>query len=162
MTKRGAQRYNNRMVINNTACKKYADFQSGLCDFLFGILNRLNVLENEIFSRSELGEEDLWGEYSDRYLEIIRPACTEKQLKRFHTPSFGSPSRYGYTENCTADFVMKSASRAEIITHYSVGVDKLDRFVLKNTGGVWLVDEVYYGFVSDFSNGKTKWYTDHI
>lgn len=150
------------MIVNNTANGKFAEFQSELCNYLFDVLNRLSELESEIFLRSERGKNNLWSEYSERYREIIEPVCTEKQLKRFHTPSFGKPSRYGYIENCTADFVMKSANRAEIITHYSHGIDKLERFVLKNADGVWLVDEVYFGYESDFHDGKAKWYIDRI
>lgn len=151
------------MEIINEASEKFKDKQDEVCDILYGILKRLNVLENEVYERSEElkknrpephiiapGEEELWDEYEQRTGEIVKHVCTEKLLKRRYGGVFGNPTAYGYIDGeCTAHFIMKSAGKAVVEIHFMHGTAQFHRFVLKSVEGSWLLDEMFYGFDSD-------------
>lgn len=165
------------MEIINEASEKLRDKQEELCGFLFDLLRKINTLEKEVYERSEVlkakkaelgisknqvgpGEKELWAEYKERLGEILNPCCTEKLLKLRYGSSFGSPQKYGYIEggDCKAHFIMKTAKRAVVETHYKHGVDCKHKFVLRDIDGKWLLDEVYYGFERD----GDKWYSDNV
>ena len=164
------------MTIINKASDKFKDRQDEVCGFVFGFMREMNTLEDEIFERSEElkrhklvmgipkhqvgpGEEELWDEYKERMKGIITPKCTLKQLKRLYGMSFGKPTKYGYIDGeCKVNFIMKSAKKAVIVTHFHHGTDCMHKIELANGGSGWLVDTVYYGFASD----PDKWYIDSI
>ena len=164
------------MTIINKASDKFKDRQDEVCGFVFGFMREMNTLEDEIFERSEElkrhklvmgipkhqvgpGEEELWDEYKERMKGIITPKCTEKLLKRPCGMSFGKPAKYGYIDgDCRVDFIMKSAKKAIIVTHYKHGTEHMLKTELSDDGSGWLVNAVYYGFASD----PDKWYIDSI
>ncbi len=164
------------MTIINKASDKFKDRQDEVCGFVFRFMREMNALEDEIFERSEElkrhklvmgipkhqvgpGEEELWDEYKERMKSIITPKCTLKQLKRLYGMSFGKPTKYGYIDGeCKVNFIMKSAKKAVIVTHFHHGTDCMHKIELANGGSGWLVDTVYYGFASD----PDKWYIDSI
>ena len=164
------------MEIINGASDKFKDKQAEICGLLFDLLRRINALEKETFERSEElkrkkeelgipkhqvgpGEDELWDEYKQRLGELVKPCCTEKLLKRGFGGAFGMPVRYAYIDGeSEAKFIMKTAKKAVVETHFSQGGFQLRKFVLKEADGKWLVDEVYYGFDSN----PEKWYADSI
>ncbi len=164
------------MTIINKASDKFKDRQDEVCGFVFRFMREMNALEDEIFERSEElkrhklvmgipkhqvgpGEEELWDEYKERMKSIITPKCTLKQLKRLYGMSFGKPTKYGYIDGeCKVNFIMKSAKKAVIVTHFHHGTDCMHKIEVANGGSGWLVDTVYYGFASD----PDKWYIDSI
>lgn len=164
------------MEIINEASEKFKDRQDEICGFLFGLLRKINEIEKDVFSKSEelkrqkaeLGipkhqvgpkEEELWDEYEQRLGEVVKPACTEKLIKRRYGGSYGNPQKYGYIDGeCTARFIMKTAKRAVVETDFMHGTPQSHKFVIKDVDGKWLVDEVYYGFQSN----PDKWYSDNI
>ena len=154
------------MKIINEASDKFKDKQDEVCGFALDILRQINALENEVFNRSQElirqklaagvpkhqvgpGENELWDEYAQRLGELLKPVCTDKLMKRGCGGSFGSPVKYGYIDGeCTVNFIMKSAKKAVIETHFVKGTPQMHKFVLKPEDGKWLFDEVYYGFES--------------
>lgn len=164
------------MEIINEANEKFKDRQNEICGFLFDLLRKINEIEKDIFDKSEElkrkkaemgipkhqvgpGENELWDEYEERLGEIVKPACTEKLLKRRYGGSYGKPSKYDYLGGeCTARFIMKTAKRAVVQTDFMHGTPQSHKFVIRDVDGKWLVDEVYYGFQSD----PDKWYSDNI
>lgn len=164
------------MEIISEANEKFKDIQDEICGFLFDLLRRIDEIEKDVFNKSEElkrkkaelgipkhqvgpGENELWDEYEERLGEIVKPACTEKLLKRRYACSFGKPSKYGYIGGeCTARFIMKTAKRAVVQTDFMHGTPQSHKFVIRDVDGKWLVDEVYYGFQSD----PDKWYSDNI
>ena len=164
------------MEIINEASEKFKDRQDEICGLLFDLLRKINVIERETFEWSEElkrqkaelgipkhqvgpGEEELWDEYEERIGEVVKPVCTEKLLKKRYGGSYSSPQKYGYIDGeCTVNFIMKTAKRAVVETHFKHGTDHMHKFVIKDIDGKWLVDEVYYGFASD----PDKWYSDNI
>lgn len=155
------------MVIINESAEKFRDKQNEICGFLFDLLRQLNALETEIYDRkreldqkkTELGipksqiapgEKELWAEYKSRLGELLKPVCTEKLLKCGYGGSYGKPTHYGYIDGeCKVNFIMKTANRAVIKTHFSAGINQKQKFVIKNVDGKWLIDEVYYGFENE-------------
>lgn len=164
------------MEIINEASEKFKDKQAEICEPLFELLRQINALEKEVCERSaeleskriELGlpesqtppgKKELWAEYRQRLGEIVKPAITEKLAKRGWGGSFGSPQKYGYIDgDCRVVFIMKTAKRAVVETHFSYGLDKMHKLVLRDVDGKWLLDEVYYGF----EDQPDKWYADDI
>lgn len=164
------------MEIINEANEKFKDKQDEICGFLFGLLRQIDDIEKDVFKKSEElkrkkaemgipkhqvgpGENELWDEYEQRLGEVVKPACTEKLIKRRYACSFGKPSKYGYIDGeCTARFIMKIAKRAVVQTGFMHGTPQSHKFVIRDVDGKWLVDEVYYGFQSD----PDKWYSDNI
>lgn len=164
------------MEIISEANEKFKDIQDEICGFLFDLLRKINEIEKDVFDKSEElkrkkaelgipkhqvgpGENELWDEYGQRLGEIVKPACTEKLLKRRYACSFGKPQKYGYIDGeCTARFIMKTAKRAVVQTDFMHGTPQSHKFVIRDVDGKWLVDEVYYGFQSD----PDKWYSDNI
>lgn len=163
------------MEIINEASEKFKDKQAEICEPLFELLRQINALEKEVFERSEElrakkpalgippnqiapGEKELWAEYKERLIEIAKPRCTEKPMK-YCGGSFGSPQKYGYIDGeCTVNFIMKTAKRAVVVTHFMHGTGHKHKFVIRDVDGKWLLDEVYYGFESD----GDKWHSDNI
>lgn len=164
------------MEIINEANEKFKDRQNEICGFLFDLIRKINEIEKDVFDKSEElkrkkaelgipkhqvgpGENELWDEYGQRLGEVVKPACTEKLLKRRYACSFGKPQKYGYIDGeCTARFIMKTAKRAVVQTDFMHGTPQSHKFVIRDVDGKWLVDEVYYGFQSD----PDKWYSDNI
>lgn len=166
------------MEIINQASEKFKDKQEEICGLLFPFLRRVTVLEKEIYERSQElreqkaklgyppsqvgpGEKELRAEYKERLGEIVKAGfCTEKLLSKGYGSSLANPQKYGYIDsgNCKAEFIMKTAKRATVITHYEAGVDSMHKFVVRDVDGKWLLDEVYYGFESE----PDKWYSDNI
>lgn len=164
------------MEIINEASEKFREKQEEICGVLFPLLRRINALEKEVYDRSQElnakkaelgftvnqlgpGEKELSAEYKERLGEIVKPCCTEKLIGKRYGSSFGSPQKYGYIDgDCRVNFIMKTAKRAVVETHYKHGVDSKHKFVLRDVDGKWLLDEVYYGFESE----PDKWYSDNI
>lgn len=164
------------MEIINEANEKLRDKQDEVCGFLFDLLRQINTLENDIFTRDRAleakkpelgispnqiapGQKELWAEYRRRLGDIVRPACTEKLIGKGYGGSFGMPVKYGYIDGeCTVNFIMKTAKRAVIETHFMQGIGSKHKFVVRDIDGKWFVDEVYYGFESD----GNKWHSDNI
>lgn len=166
------------MEIINQASEKFKDKQEEICGILFPLLRRVAVLEKEIYERKQKlreenaklgytinqvgpGEKELWTEYKERMGEIAKSGCcTEKLINKGYAGSIADPQKYGYidSEDCKADFIMKTAKRATVITHFKHAVDSKHKFVLRDVDGKWLLDEVYYGFESD----GDKWYSDSL
>lgn len=163
------------MEIINEASEKFKEKQSEICEPLFDLLRKINALEKEVCERSaelerkriELGlpdsqtppgKKELWAEYKQRMGEIVKPAITEKLAKRGWGGSFGSPQKYGYIDGeCTVNFIMKTAKRAVVETHFKHGSGHKHKFVIKDIDGKWLLDEVYYGF-----EDESGWHSDSI
>lgn len=152
------------MKIINEASEKFKDKQNEICDFLFDFLRKLNALEKEIYDRGkelerkkeELGipksqiapgKRELYDEFEERLDELTEDYVTDKLFERGYSNSFGNPQKYGYIDGeCRVKFIMKTANKAVVETHYSQGIDEKHKFVIKNVDGEWLIDEVYYGF----------------
>ncbi len=158
------------MEIINNASEKFKGFQDEICSTLFELLRKITALENEISARDEELEEkspdphqftpemeQLWSEYRKRLGDILKPACSEKLLKRGYGQSFSDPAKYACIDgDCKAYFIMKSAKKAVVEIHVQ-GIGQVNhKIVLKNIDGKWLVDETYYGFESD----PDKWLID--
>ena len=161
------------MEIINEAKDKFKDLQDVICKPLFELLRQINAAEEWAYERSEElekkkrelglpesqeapGMDELWEEYGKRLSEITKPYCTEKLSA--NGGSFGSPTKYAYIdEECKVVFIMKSAKKAVVETHFNAGVDEKNKFVFKDVDGKWLLDEVYYGF-----EDETAWYSDGI
>lgn len=164
------------MELINEAIEKFKDRQSEICEPLFELLRKINEIEKDIFDRDEAitrkkpelgiprnqiapGQKELWAEYKERLGEAVKPVCTEKLLEKRYGGSFGSPQKYGYIDGeCRVNFIMKSAKKAVVETHFKHGTDHKHKFVIREVDGKWLLDEVYYGFESD----GDKWYSDSI
>ncbi len=158
------------MEIINQASDKFKGFQDEICGTLFDLLRKITALENEMSERNEAimgkirGSHEatpewmmLWSEYKKRLGDILKPACSEKLLKRGYGASFKNPAKYAYIDgDCKVYFIMKTAKKAVIETH-DQGADLVNhKFVLKDIDGKWIVDEVYYGFESN----PDKWLVD--
>lgn len=162
------------MEIINEANDKFKDKQDEICNLLFGVLRELNALEKEIRERKkelerkkeELGIEksqiapgasELFDEYEERYDEIIEPYCTDKFYEKSERCSFGYPTRYHYIDGeCTVNFIMKTAARAVVETHFKKGIAcNKHKFVIRNVDGKWLIDAVYDGYEDE----PGKWYS---
>lgn len=164
------------MELINEASEKFKDMQSEICEPLFELLRKINEIEKDIFDRDEAivrkkpelgiprnqiapGQKELWAEYKERLGEVVKPVCTEKLIGKRYGGSFGSPQKYGYIDGeCTVNFIMKTAKRAVVETHFKQGTDQKHKFVIREADGKWLLDEVYYGFESD----GDKWYSDSV
>lgn len=156
------------MEIINEANEKFKDKQDEVCGFLFDVLSVFNAIERAAYERNVIFENEkkkrgipeyqllpdekkLWDDYKAK-LEEIRPKyCTEKHLKRGLRASIRNPGRYAYIDDeeslCRANFIMKSAKRAEVITHFIEStLNMTHRFVLVNIDGKWLIDAVYRGY----------------
>lgn len=161
------------MEIINEASEKFKDKQAEICEPLFDLLRQINALEKEIYERNEEldrkkeeqgkeheftpEDEELWEEYQERLIEIVKPYCTEN-LSENCGGSFGNPQKYGYIDGeCKVNFIMKSDKKVVVETHYHGGVDEKHKFVFKGVDGKWLLCEVYYGF-----EGETGWHSDSI
>lgn len=161
------------MQIINEANEKFKDKQAEICEPLFELLRQINAIEKEIYERSEelagkkeeqgkeheftSEDEELWEEYQERLVEIVKPYCAEN-LSENCGGDFGSPQKYGYIDgDCKVNFIMKSAKKAVVETHYHGGVDEKHKFVFKDVDGKWLLCEVYYGF-----EDESGWYSDGI
>lgn len=164
------------MEIINQASEKFKDKQEEICGLLFPFLRKVTVLEKETYERSQKlreqnaklgispsqvgpGEKELKAEYRQRMGEIVKAGfCTEKLLSRGYGSSLANPQKYGYIdeEDSRAEFIMKTAKKATVITHF----DSLcmHKFVLKDVDGKWLLDEIYSGF----ENAPEKWYANDI
>lgn len=152
------------MEIINEANDKFKDKQDEICNLLFGVLRKLNALEKEVHERKkelerkkeELGIEksqvapgssELFDEYEERYDEIIEPYCTDKMYQNSERNSICYPPRYNYIDSeCTANFIMKTAARAVVETHFKKGIACKHKFVIKSVDGEWLIDAVYDGY----------------
>ncbi len=156
--------------------KKYEKMWEELLPPLFELLKELDALEQEIFQRDSAMDKEkpalkippnqihpkwkeLMKEYRTRFQGIIDGRVSEKLMSRGYANSFGNPSKYFYlnSEEFAAEFTMRKADMASVITHYKKSLDMKHKFVLRLIDGRWLVDEKYYGFEDD----KT-WYWDNI
>lgn len=161
------------MEIINEASEKFKDRQDEIFGLLFDMLRQVNAIEKEFCERSEelekkkeeLGIESeftpedkaLWAEYKERLSEIVKPHCTEN-LTMNCGGSFGSPQKYAYIDGeCKVNFIMKTAKKVTVETHFRSGIDKKHKFVIRDVDGKWLLCEVYYGF-----ENENSWYSDNI
>ncbi|MDE6727141.1 MAG: hypothetical protein K2J80_04265 [Oscillospiraceae bacterium] len=139
------------MEIINEANEKFKDKQAEICEPLFDLLRQINVLEKEIYERNEeldrkkeeQGKEneftpedkELWADYKKRLTELVKPYCAENLSKNCGS-SFGNPQKYSYIDGeCKVNFIMKSAKKAVVETHYRCGIDKKHKFVFKDIDG---------------------------
>ena len=132
-------------------------------------LEKLNVLEKEIFERSKLlknpnepnqvqpGEKELWEEYKQRRIKITDFISTKNSETR--TNSFGKPTKYEYINypETKMIFLMKSKNRAVIEIYYEYGIKGKEQFVMKKIEEEWKIDSNKYGFQSE-----EKWYKDEL
>ncbi len=161
------------MELINEASEKFKDKQAEICELLFELLRKINALEKEIYERNEELDEkkkqqgkeheftaedkELWAEYEERLVELVKPHCAEN-LSKNCGGDFGSPQKYGYIDgDCKVNFIMKSAKKAVVETHYHDGIDEKHKFVFKDVDGKWVLSEVYYGF-----EDESGWYSDSI
>ena len=146
------------MEIINEAADKFKDKQSELCEFLFGMLREINILEREfvacdkkLFEEKRFSEtKDMFAEYRERYREIVKDKCTEKLLAKGYGQSFYSEITYLFTEEdfkgidgkaCTITFQMNAPRRAVIEARYKrSSQERADKFTLIKQGDKWLID----------------------
>lgn len=167
------------MEIINEANDKFKDKQDEICGFLFEVLREFNAVEKDFFERrTVLAEEKLkrgfarhqqspeekalWEEYIAVLRELRPKYITEKHLKRGFSPSLGNPAKYAYIDDesrpCKANFIMKSAKRAVVITHFNTGLEQTHKFVIVDVDGKWLIDAVYNGYEDE----PDKWSATEI
>ena len=157
-------------VDSNHTPEKFQHFKDELISFLTDNLLKLDALENEIFQRHEVlksqrsspnqshpDEESLWDDYFERCKAIINPisVSNSNEISR----SFGNPSQYHYLlrPNTKMFFIMKSDNRAVIETHFEVGVQKKEQFVIKKIDEIWKIEGKKYNFPDE-----TTWYKDEL
>ena len=101
-----------KTVVQDTP-EKFRPLAEEIIPPLLELLEARNTLEREICARAMKlreeqaaaglppnqttpAEEDLYEEYRCRYLELVRPRCTEKLLKWGAAGSWGKPAKYDY------------------------------------------------------------------
>lgn len=164
-----------KFVIEDTP-EKFRFMAEEIVPPLLDLLGKLNSLEAEIQQRSEIldkkklemgiassqiapGWKELMKEYGERYLELVEPRVVPGFLKYGAASSYGKPTKYEYLDtdpNCKVVFIMKTAQKAVVETHYTSSLEMMHRFALKPVDGKWLIHAFAYGFASD-----GKWHTDH-
>ncbi len=165
------------MKIINEADEKFKDKQGELCEFLFGMLREINVIERKIIERQDsisakIPEltvaqidaewEALWEDYHKDYQHIVADRCTEKLLLKTYGMSINSNITYRWAEesykDCTAVFQMSTPKKAVIEVRYSFGgLDYADRFTLIKSGEKWLVNA--HNWWTAYDN---VWHRGHI
>lgn len=146
------------MRIINQAAEKFKNMQAELCEFLFGMLREINVLEREFVARDKkLFEEkrfsetrEMFAEYRECYGAIVKEKCTEKLLSKPYGMSLNSEILYAFAEEdfegidgkgCTVTFEMNAPKRAVIEARYKrSSQERADKFTLIKQGDKWLVD----------------------
>ena len=164
-------------VILKSTFTKYEDMMEKLVPPLFTLLKELDSLEQEIFVRSDAMDKEkaalkiplnqihpkfneLVNEYRTRFKDIIDGRVSENLRLCGYANHFGHPSEYLYLNSgeYSAEFTMRREDMASVIIHYKKSSLKMKhKFVLRLIGGIWLIDEKYYGF----ENEKT-WHLDSI
>ena len=161
-------------VLNTSS--KYESTVSEILTQLLELLQKLTLLEEEIFERDEALEEEkkvlnisehqvhpkweaLMDEYHDRYTELIVGRVSDKLLSKGYANSCGFPSNYSYAkgDDFEVELTMKSEKLATVIIDYVDVTEMRHKFVLRLSDNNWLIDEKYYGFA-----GEDKWYSDRI
>ena len=161
-------------VLNTSS--KYESTVSEILTPLLELLQKLTLLEEEIFERDEALEEEkkvlnisehqvhpkweaLMDEYHDRYTELIERRVSDKLLSKGYANSCGFPSNYSYAkgDDFEVELTMKSEKLATVIIDYVDVTEMRHKFVLRLSDNNWLIDEKYYGFA-----GEDKWYSDRI
>ncbi len=161
-------------VLNTSS--KYESMVSEILTPLLELLQKLTLLEEEIFERDEALEEEkkvlnisehqvhpkweaLMDEYHDRYTELIVGRVSNKLLSKGYASSCGVPSNYSYAkgDDFDATFTMKRKNLATVVIDYIDVTEMRHKFVLRSSDNNWLIDEKYYGFA-----GEDKWYSDRI
>ena len=161
-------------VLNTSS--KYESTVSEILTPLLELLQKLTLLEEEIFERDEALEEEkkvlnisehqvhpkweaLMDEYHDRYTELIERRVSDKLLSKGYASSCGVPSNYSYAkgDDFEVELTMKSEKLATVIIDYVDVTEMRHKFVLRLSDNNWLIDEKYYGFA-----GEDKWYSDRI
>lgn len=159
------------LVIDSSQTpEKFQNFQSEAFHFLLPNLQKLDELEREINERYDAlqakrsssnqvhpGEDDLWDEYAKRCRDIIEPISAKPYEE--NSRNFGKPTAYEYVThpNTKFFFIMKSANRAVIETHFEQGVQKKEQFVLKLDENGWKFDAKKYGFIDE-----ATWHKDEL
>ena len=164
-----------RTVFQDTP-EKFRPMAAELVPPLLSLLEARNELEREICARAlRLREEKaaaglppyqaspeeiaLDEEFSRRYLELVRPLCTEKMLKWGAARSFGKPAKYDYLFDSPTPavyFTMKSGRKAMVSTENPVSYGYRYRFVLRPSADGWKLDGVECAFGSE-----ENWSVEH-
>lgn len=149
--------------------EKFLHLKDEVVEFLVDKLQEINMLEQEVFKRSEKlknpnepnqvqsGEDELWTEYASRYREILVQICLNPS--EGGSRSFGKPAKYDYLSypDTKITFIMKSANRAVVETEYAYGIAQKEQFVLKKDIDNWKIDTKKYGFLDE-----DTWYKDEL
>lgn len=142
--------------------EKFHHMKDEILPILVELLKKLTELEEKYaitMNKNSSNSERLWAEYQEKYKEIILPICTEKLISRGYARSLSEPATYAYINAASSkiDFIMKSAKKITIETHFAHGVDKKHQFSIIQTLDGWKIDSLKYGF-----EGETNWYIYHI
>ena len=164
-----------KTVVQDTP-EKFRPLAEEIIPPLLELLEARNTLEREICARAMKlreeqaaaglppnqttpAEEDLYEEYRCRYLELVRPRCTETLLKWGAAGSWGKPAKYDYlfgSPEPTVFFTMRSAKKAVVSTRNPVSYDYRYRFILRPSEDGWLVDGVECAFGNSESWGSER------
>ncbi len=163
------------MEIINESADKFKNMQAELCEFLFGMLREINVLEREFVARDKKITEEkrfgefnaLWSDLRERYGGIVKDKCTEKLLAKGYGQSFSSEITYEFAEEdfkgidgkgCTVTFQMNAPRKAVIEARYKrSSQERADKFTLIKQGDKWLVDAHNWWSEYDY-----VWHRGHI
>lgn len=163
------------MEIINEAADKFKNMQAELCEFLFGMLREINVLEREIIMRDKKITEEkrfgefnaLWSDLRERYGAIVNDKCTEKLISKGYGQSFSSEITYAFAEedfkgidgkDCTVTFHMNSPRKAVIEARYKrSSQERADKFTMIKQGDKWLIDAHNWWSEYDYI-----WHRGHI
>lgn len=164
-----------KTVVEDTP-EKFRPLAEEIVPPLLELLEARNALEREICARAmKLREEqaaaglpsyqatpageELHEEYRRRYLELVRPRCTEKMLKWGAAGSFGKPAKYDYlfdSPEPAVFFTMRSAKKAVVSTRNPVSYGYRYRFLLRPSEEGWMVDGVECAFGNSESWGSER------
>ena len=142
--------------------EKFQYMKDEIIPILVEFLKKLTNLEDEyqvLINKKSSKSALFWEEYKEKYKEIISPICTQKLMDRGYARSLSEPATYAYINAASSkiDFIMKSAKKITIETHFAHGVDKKHQFSIIQTLDGWKIDSLKYGF-----EGETNWYIYHI
>lgn len=150
-------------VDTSKTSEKFLHMKDTIVPLILKTLKALCALEEEyILIKKKQGDsffELSWDEYKERYKDIITPVCTEKLLKRGYADSLSKPATYSYlnTSQCKIDFIMRSAKKAVVETHFDYGIKQKHQITIIDTSDGWKIDEFKYGY-----EDETSWNNYHL